>query len=346
MSYIGKKPVDFNDVTEAQTFEVTGDLSLADKIVHTGDTNTAIRFPAADTVTIETGGSERLRVDSSVLINSTAARSAGGYNPPALQIESTNFSSLNVIENQNGTSGAGLMLAKSRGTTVGSNTIVQDGDTLGTIRFTGADGTDLRPIGAEISAVVSGTPGNNDMPASLVFGTTADGAQNSTERMRILSGGGLTFNGDTAAANALDDYEEGSWTPTYTSTGGDLVVAGYVFQFGRYVKIGKMCQVNGGIQTSGITTTGTGDVRVSGLPFNIANLSGGFIAGAVGYSQNFLSVNPQSVLGFPNTDTISFRYNVTTDSRSAITGSINTSNLSGTNNHNLCWFSITYTVTA
>jgi hypothetical protein len=44
---------------------VTGDLSIADKIVHTGDTNTAIRFPANDTVTVETNGSERVRVDSS-----------------------------------------------------------------------------------------------------------------------------------------------------------------------------------------------------------------------------------------------------------------------------------------
>jgi len=41
-----------------------GDISIADKIIHTGDTNTAIRFPAADTFTVETGGSERLRVDS------------------------------------------------------------------------------------------------------------------------------------------------------------------------------------------------------------------------------------------------------------------------------------------
>jgi len=44
---------------------ITGDLSIADKIIHTGDTNTAIRFPAADTITTETGGSERVRVDSS-----------------------------------------------------------------------------------------------------------------------------------------------------------------------------------------------------------------------------------------------------------------------------------------
>ena len=41
-----------------------GDIDVADKIVHTGDTNTAIRFPAADTFTVETSGSERLRVNS------------------------------------------------------------------------------------------------------------------------------------------------------------------------------------------------------------------------------------------------------------------------------------------
>ena len=43
---------------------VGGDFSIADKIVHTGDTNTSIRFPAADTITAETGGSERLRITS------------------------------------------------------------------------------------------------------------------------------------------------------------------------------------------------------------------------------------------------------------------------------------------
>jgi hypothetical protein len=47
------------------TGSFSGDVSIADKIVHTGDTNTAIRFPAADTVTVETAGAERVRVDSS-----------------------------------------------------------------------------------------------------------------------------------------------------------------------------------------------------------------------------------------------------------------------------------------
>ena len=42
-----------------------GDVNIPDKIIHLGDTNTAIRFPSADTITAETGGSERLRIDSS-----------------------------------------------------------------------------------------------------------------------------------------------------------------------------------------------------------------------------------------------------------------------------------------
>ena len=49
-------------VTGIGTFE--NDVQIADKIVHTGDTNTAIRFPAADTFTVETGGSERIRITS------------------------------------------------------------------------------------------------------------------------------------------------------------------------------------------------------------------------------------------------------------------------------------------
>ena len=43
---------------------IAGDLLIDDKIVHRGDTDTAIRFPAADTITAETGGSERLRITS------------------------------------------------------------------------------------------------------------------------------------------------------------------------------------------------------------------------------------------------------------------------------------------
>ena len=51
---------------------VTGDLSIADKIIHTGDTNTAIRFPSADTITAETAGSEAFRITSNGSVGITA----------------------------------------------------------------------------------------------------------------------------------------------------------------------------------------------------------------------------------------------------------------------------------
>jgi hypothetical protein len=46
----------------ATTLDVNGDVTITDKIIHAGDTNTAIRFPANDTVSVETNGSERLRI--------------------------------------------------------------------------------------------------------------------------------------------------------------------------------------------------------------------------------------------------------------------------------------------
>jgi hypothetical protein len=82
------------------------------------------------------------------------------------------------------------------------------------------------------------------MPGRLVFSTTADGASSPTERMRITSDayvrlaagtGGIQFNGDTAAANALDDYEEGTWTPVPTNFTSPLLFSSNYTKVGRRV---------------------------------------------------------------------------------------------------------------
>ena len=52
-------------ITARSTFDAQGDVLISDKIVHKSDTNTAIRFPTNDNITFETGGTERLRIDSS-----------------------------------------------------------------------------------------------------------------------------------------------------------------------------------------------------------------------------------------------------------------------------------------
>jgi hypothetical protein len=58
--------------TASNASGATGDFSIADKIVHTGDTNTAIRFPSADTFTVETAGTERMRVASDGVVTAKA----------------------------------------------------------------------------------------------------------------------------------------------------------------------------------------------------------------------------------------------------------------------------------
>lgn len=58
-------PITTSGAMTAGSVTTSGNLNISDKIVHTGDTNTSIRFPAADTVTVETAGSERMRIDSS-----------------------------------------------------------------------------------------------------------------------------------------------------------------------------------------------------------------------------------------------------------------------------------------
>ena len=104
------------------------------------------------------------------------------------------YTGLGIVGHTNDADCGVLILGKSRGTSVGSATVVQDGDQLGRIEFQGMDGTDLE-TGASILAVVDGTPGADDMPAELVFRTTADGAHSATERLAIKADGTSNFSG-------------------------------------------------------------------------------------------------------------------------------------------------------
>ena len=105
---------------------------------------------------------------------------------------------------------------------------------------------------------------------------------NAGERMRILSGGGLTFNGDTAAANALDDYEEGTFTPEYNSGNAASACMAinptYSAQVGVYRKIGNMVFFQIKIECSSATAK-SGHLQINGLPFTAGNFSSNTTAG-------------------------------------------------------------------
>jgi hypothetical protein len=203
----------------------TSDLTIPDKIIHSGDTNTAIRFPAADTVSVETGGNEAIRINDSgqVLVGVSSTRTMFTGYTPSLQVEGNakSDSASSLVVNNASTVGPTLWFGKTRGTSVGSNTVVQSGDELGTIFFNGADGTDVQSIAASIRSEVDGTPGSNDMPGRLVFSTTADGAASPTERLRIDNTGLSTFTGNltTTGIQTANSSNSGKFVRMYGSSG-------------------------------------------------------------------------------------------------------------------------------
>ena len=81
-----------------------------------------------------------------------------------------------------------------------------------------------------------------------------------------INSNGLCFNGDTAAANALDDYEEGIWTVTVASGG---VIANQLSA--RYTKIGRMVHYQFYINMGTMTSTST--FTIGGLPYTASSNS-------------------------------------------------------------------------
>ena len=189
---------------------------------------------SANRLDVEGGGTPRLSILSTGLIgvNNSAPQSelqVGGGTNPM-----TAKPTLHVAPS------SGNAAMSLRG---GSPTIYFDGTSGGNAKFL-TDGTDL---------TISN--GNLDSAGS--------------ERFRFRTDGGLCFNGDTAAANGLDDYEEGTWTPTnanfstYTSVTWDAT----------YIKIGRMVFFNAS-QTGGTTNWGTAQA-LSGLPFAVEKTGAG-----------------------------------------------------------------------
>jgi hypothetical protein len=172
-------------------------------------------------ITFSLNSSEKARIDASgrLLVGTSSAIAIGGESSPKLQLidaSATSAGWFNLARFANSAGANAIQFGKSRGTTVGDYTIVQNNDALGSITFAGSDGTDLGSYGAQIKAEVDGTPGANDMPGRLVFSTTADGASSPTERMRINNRGHLlcgTTTDNTNQARVTVAPGPGSYNP-------------------------------------------------------------------------------------------------------------------------------------
>ena len=200
-----------------------------------------------------TPSDEKIRIDSDgrLLVNTSTSRIVedGVGNGPQgkIQIEATNSDAIMSIisagtadVNRCGT----INLGRHRNSTVGGTpTIVNDGDALGCIAFSGGDGTDMRCVGAKIHAEVNGDPGENDMPGALVFSTTPDGSSGpyQQEKLRITSNGsigtkGLVPTDGTFAANS---------TIRSQNSNGNISYIGFT-QYTGDTSVGSMFSYMGG----------------------------------------------------------------------------------------------------
>ena len=148
-------------------------------------------------------------------------------------------------------------------TALSDSTLVLENSTHNYLTF-------LSPIDKEQAIIFGDTSNNNN--ASVGYNHNTDNLSISSVDDIVFNTSGVTrgrftdnglcFNADTAAGNALDDYEEGTWTPA-TGPGSSQ---GYLFRAGHYTKVGRLVTAYFGLKHNAGTFT-SGEAIISGLPF-------------------------------------------------------------------------------
>ena len=148
----------------------------------------------------------------------------------------------------------------------------------------------------------------------------------------------------TASASAtehlLDDYEEGTWTPTYSAT--SLSVSSYDRQVGRFVRVGHMVWVYGAIATNVIASQGASgaDLKISGLPFTTENVNHTQCCLNISQTSNWQADNhPKAGIFLRNIATIQLVNFFSSDPRDAFIQGMDASIMTTTSIGNLIEFS-------
>ena len=248
---------------KANKFEVqTGsnvDMNGTELILD-ADGDTSITADTDDQIDFKTGGTDRALINSSgrVIIGHSSQLNTGNT-IAGVQVHGTDndSASLSIMRFNSGGGSADLILGQSRNSSIGGNTIVNDADNVGMIKFVADDGTDYISSVAEIRCDIDAAPGANDTPGRLRFSTTADGSNSVTERMRIGSTGHV-FVGKTTTAIGTAGTTVFNYGEIYVTRSGQNV--------GLFNRLSNDGQIFGFLQAS--NTEGTINVSGSTVSYN------------------------------------------------------------------------------
>ena len=142
---------------------------------------------------------------------------------------------------------------------------------------------------------------------SQKLSTTSSGVT-ITGDIAVANGNGIDFsatqdgpqNSPTTDSELFDDYEEGSWTPSYEGAISDPTVSYDSLRFGYYTKIGRHVFIIGRVRTDSVSG-GNGDVEITGLPFTESGINGdNYTSGGGVVSDSFGSNPPHSTMVLQN----------------------------------------------
>jgi hypothetical protein len=190
-----------------------------------------------------------ITIDSSE--NSTFA---GNVKSPRYILDGTDSATTRYIFTDNTNTGDGRLIIQSGGGSAGYGGAVN--------LYSHAHASKPGDVVAGISSSSSGA-----------FRVNTSGIDNGSDVIRVDSDG-LKFGSDTAAANALDDYEEGTFNPGASISGASGSIAyNSTNDHLNYTKIGDMVHVQGSLQIASNSANG-GRLNITGLPFTAASLDG------------------------------------------------------------------------
>jgi len=199
----------------------TGNTNLQITANEDNDITLQFRDGGSERSLVFSGNTERMRIDSNgrllVGTNSSISNRITGQ----LQIVGTGDDSCaSLTRYSSATTGSPILtIGRSKSSTKGTNTVVVNGDKLGAIEFTGADGTNFVPA-ASVSSFVDTDPGAGDMPGNLIFSTTPNNSSTLTERFRINNQGGLGIGGENFGTSGQVLTSRGGSAPEWATPAG------------------------------------------------------------------------------------------------------------------------------